>query len=451
MVASATGGVYPVAAMRLYIDNQSISTTYSASLDTYAPLADGDHYVVVVSWDTSGQSFTQSMHVTAASTPTPLVVSSSPSTTLNQPPAAPSAPTAAPDTSVISAGGVATSGPTASIANLNSGPYQANLNATSNWMATQSLPSGALMYSSQRINPYYSNLAAMGLIKDPARYVQVQLWMQWYVNHLNWPDRWGLYGTTYDYNITNGQEVSSGDADSTDSYAATFLSLAWAYYQTGDPSAQAYVRSIGYQLDVIGGVLVQTQQSDGLTWAKPDYQIKYLMDNCEAYRGLRDLASLFQALGDSSKQTYYNAAADASLQGIRGMWMNGSWAVYKDGIGRLMAPTMATWYPDATSQMFPVLYQVIPGSDPRSQQVYAAFNAAWPGWPTLSFNAQDPFPWVMIADASALMGDTRRVNTYINTVQQKYVSTGFPWTWYSMEGGWFMRLNAYMAGTRRAI
>ena len=44
------------------------------------------------------------------------------------------------------------------------------------------------------------------------------------------------------------------------------------------------------------------------------------------------------------------------------------------------------------------------------------------------------------------MGDSSRVNTYIGTIQNKYVSQGFPWTWYSAEGGWFMRLNGYMMG-----
>ena len=66
------------------------------------------------------------------------------------------------------------------------------------------------------------------------------------------------------------------------------------------------MKTLAYQLDAIGNVIVQTQNSDGLTWAKPDYQIKYLMDNCEAYRGLRDLASLFgAAFNDAGKQQYY--------------------------------------------------------------------------------------------------------------------------------------------------
>jgi hypothetical protein len=308
---------------------------------------------------------------------------------------------------------------------------------------------GAILYGSTQINPYYSNLAAIGLTHDPASYATVLRWMQWYISHLNVNDQWGLTGTMYDYDYNNGAETSRNTADSTDSYAATFLTLAWAYYQTGDPSAQNYVKSIAAQLDTIGNVLLQTQQSDGLTWAKPDYQIKYLMDNCEAYRGLRDLASVFQnAVGDSTKAARYNAAADLMLQGINGMWTNGSWAVYKNGIGGLIAPNMATWYPDATSQVFPVLEGVIDASDPRSVQAYTGFNTAWPGWPTMSFNSQDPFPWILVGDAAAVMGDSARAATFIQSIETKYVSKGFPWTFYSAEAGWFMRLTAYMLGAR---
>ena len=328
--------------------------------------------------------------------------------------------------------------------------YQSDLTATATWLRNRSVAGdGAILYGSSEIIPYYSNLAAIGLTHDPASYTTVQRWMQWYINHLNWPDKWGLYGTMYDYDYSNGTETSHNTADSTDSYAATFLSLAWAFYQTGDPSAQSYIKTLSYQLDSIGGVLIKTQQSDGLTWAKPDYQIKYLMDNCEAYRGLRDLASLFQsAFGDSSKAAYYNAAADSMLQGIDGMWMSGSWAVYKDNGGNLASPQMGNWYPDATSQVFPALMGVVAGLDPRSIQVYGNLNAAWPGWPTLSFNSQDPFPWILIGDAAAIMGDTARVSIFVQNIQSKYVSQGFPWTFYSAEAGWFMRLSAYMLGAR---
>jgi len=502
--ATANGGSRPVTAIRIYVDGQSMYTlnntnfsTTTASLNTSVSLPTGGHSAIVQAWNAAGQVFSSSMNINVSGTTTTSssgITVSSPANgaTVNSPvnfvasAAPPSGRTIAAmrvyvdGVSVYTVGGssfstalpIANGGHTVNVqawdntgavykntltVNVgssttvtNSGPYQNDLSATAKWMATTVAPDGALLYGTQAINPYYSNLAAIGLTRDPGSYGIVQRWMQWYINHLNWPDKWGFYGTTYDYDYNNGAEISHIDADSTDSYAATFLSLAWAFYNTGDANAQAYVKTLSYQLDAIGQVLVQTQNSDGLTWAKPDYQIKYLMDNCEAYRGLRDLALVYQnAFNDAAKAQYYNAKADLMLQGLNGLYLNnGKWAVYKDGIDRLIPPDMSVWYADASSQMFPVMQGVIPPTDPRAVATYNSFNAAWPQWQNLSFSSQDPFPWVMIADAAAVMGDNARVNTYITNIENQYVKTGFPWTFYNMEGGWFMRLNAYMMGKR---
>ena len=90
----------------------------------------------------------------------------------------------------------------------------------------------------------------------------------------------------------------------------------------------------------------------------------------------------------------------------------------------------------------------MPASDSRLVQAYSNLNNAWPGWPSMSYNGQDPFPWVLVGDAAIMMGDAARVTTYVQSIETKYVNNGFPWTWYSAEAGWFMRLNAYALGAR---
>ena len=394
--ASAPSGRI-ITAMRVYVDNVSAYSATASSIKTALSMSAGFHSLSIQAWDNSGSVYVRPMSINVGSLST-------------------------------------------------SGLYQNTFNAVSTYVSQFAQPDGAILYTPTEIQPYYANITATGMTKDPARMPQVTAWMKWYINHLNWPDKWGLYGTMYDYTVTNGAEAATQSADSTDSYAATFLSLVWKAWQSGDANARSYILGLSYQLDVIGGVLIQTQQSDGLTWTKPDYQIKYLMDNSEAYRGLRDLASTFQIVfGDTAKAAYYNAAADGMLKGILSMWLNGRWAVYKDVAGRLAAPNMATWYADATAQVFPVLMGVVNSSDYRAQQSYAAFNAAWPGWPSLSFNAQDPFPWCLVADAAAAMGDTGRLATYINAIQSKY-GTSYPWPFYNAEAGWFLRANSYMMG-----
>jgi hypothetical protein len=324
--------------------------------------------------------------------------------------------------------------------------YAGNLVSTGEWLASHSmLPDGAILYSSKKIVPYYGNIAAIGMTRNPANYPRVKAWMQWYIRHLNANDVWGLRNTIYDYEVANGRETPTNTADSTDSYPATFFTLAWEFYRTGDRGAQAYVKSIVRELDLMGEQLVKTQESDGLTWAKPNRHIKYLMDNCQVYRGLSALASVFEAVGNRPRAAYYASRAELAYRGLMSMWLGESFAVYKGATGKLPPPDWSTWYPDSTSQLFPIVEGVLPASDPKAQRTYSAFNRAWPDWQNLSGNS-DRFPWVLVADTAALMGDSARVNTYIVNVQKKYVSRGFPWPWYSMEAGRFMRLNAYMAG-----
>ncbi|MBV8208376.1 MAG: hypothetical protein JO041_16445 [Acidobacteria bacterium] len=418
--ATATAG-NTITAMRIYVDSASVYLTSNASLNTNISMGSGTHNVTVQAWDNAGAVYKTPMSVTVSGTG-----------------------------SGGSSGGAGNgtnawglTPPATSIA-----PYSTNFTATSNYLAnTWIKPDGAL-YNTNFIRPYLGNLAALGLVKDPRRWGAVRAWMQWYIAHLNYGDKWGLSGTTYDYSVSNGVETSLNTNDSTDSYAATFLSLAWAYYQTGDPTAQSYIKSVSSQLDLIGGVIAATQQSDGLTWAQPDYLIKYLMDNCEVQRGLRDAVSLFNAIGLTSRASHYQSMAGANMQGINGMWMNGVWAVYKGYSGAIFGPDMSVWYADATAQLFPVLQGVVSASDSRAQQAYAAFNKAWPGWPQLSFTSQDAFPWILVSGAAAQMGDTARVSQYIQTIENQYVNVGFGGLFYDNEGGWFMRTNWYMQGGR---
>ena len=491
VVANANGGGYPVTAIWIYVDNQPVYKTSASSVNTSLSLSPGPHHIVPVSWNSTGQAFVASATITV-SNPAGVNVSAPAAGATVASPVLFAASATAPSGRTINAMRIyvdSANAYTVGAPRLNASlkmaagahaismqawdnlgavyvksfpvhvgsptlptaaslAYQSNFNAVSSWLGKGSAPSGALLYSPNLIDPYFSNIAAIGMTKDPNRMPQVVAWINWYITHLNWPDKWGLYGTTYNWNVSSsGTETPANDADSTDSYAATFLSLVWNAWQSGNAQARTLISGLSYQLDVIGGVLTSTQQSDGLTWAKPDYQIKYLMDNCEAYRGLRDLAALFQnAFGDSAKAAYYNNAANAMQNGILSMWKNGTWGVYRDNLGQDAAANMGTWYADATAQLFPVLMGVLGSSDSRSQQSYAAFNAAWPGWPALSYNNQDSFPWCLVGTGAAAMGDNSRLATYLDSLRTKYVNTGFPWPFYNAEGGWFIRANNYMLG-----
>jgi hypothetical protein len=323
--------------------------------------------------------------------------------------------------------------------------YRQNITVTEAWLQTQILPDGAILDTSSQINPYFANLAAIGMLQgDQTKIPQVKAWMTWYINHFNWPDYNGVYGTVYNYKVYSTVETSIQDYDSADSYAAAFLSLTWALWETGDPSAQAFIRGIGeYAFNVVGNVITKLQQSNGLVYAKPNYPIGFTIDNSEDYRGLVDLADLMLAAwGDSNGSNWYIAHATELQNGIQSVLYDSRLKLYYTSAGAA-APNMATWYPDSVAQLFPITNGVIAASSAQAKTVYFKFNGAWPGWDHMSLDSQDSFPWAVVSYAALLMGDTSRANTYITTVENKYEGVGFPWPWYCAEAGWYLRSNAH--------
>lgn len=326
--------------------------------------------------------------------------------------------------------------------------YTQNVTTTSDWMETQQLSDGAIKYSATEIEPYFANLGATGWLSDPTKIPQVEAWMQWYVNHLNSPDYNGLNGTVYDYSLNGTTETSSVTYDSADSYAATFLSLAEALWNTGDSGAHTFIQTtIGEsKFLVIASVIPQLQQPNGLVFSRPDYQIEYLMDNTEDYRGLTDFANLAtQAWNDTASTASYTASAAKIQSGIQNVLFIPSSGLYYTSFGA-PAPNLSTWYPDAVAQIFPIANGVIAPTSTQATAVYTAFNDAWPKWPELSFSSQDASPWCEAGYAAYLMGDTTSTNSYLISIQNAYLNANpsFPWPFIDSEAGWFMRTNAGM-------
>jgi hypothetical protein len=320
-------------------------------------------------------------------------------------------------------------------------------------LTTQQLSDGAIISAPDRITPYFANQAANGWLQDSNRYGAVGKYIQWYFNHVNrTTDVWGLTGTIYDYAVTNGQTGGcyggTCSADSTDSYASSFLSLAWAAWSTGDSGLRSLIQANRSTLDLIAGVLNSPKSldsSDGLTWAYPGYPYKFLSDNCEGYRGLVDYSSLVQAaFADSTAAAGWSSEAAAMRNGILSFWnaSRNTWAVDKSSSGTFDQANMTNWYPDAVAQIYPVVFGVVALASAQAVNAYAALNTAFPSWDLFQFN--DSFPWVIVGYAATVMGDNQRANQYRMSVENRFVNVSpqFPYPWYDAEDGWFMRMLA---------
>ncbi len=299
------------------------------------------------------------------------------------------------------------------------------------WIASIQLDNGAIpMYPVENgeatINPYFADFAALALLDNADKYTEnVIAYMNWHFDHLNTSsdDYNRVDATIYDYTATVENkkviaEKSEESYDSTDSYAATFLMLLNKYYEvTGDAE---YILAHKDEIVRISEAMLSTLNM-GLTFAKPDYEVKYLMDNCEVYEGLICANSLFKTVladDDSLKLTATKCryALSWTEQTIEKKLWDEDASHYYSGIFKnddaISDFSWTEFYPAATSQLFPVIHKVIPSDSERAIGLYGAFCDSY-NWQTLEIPSE--FCWGTMVYAAAVMGDYESVMTYMGS------------------------------------
>lgn len=240
-------------------------------------------------------------------------------------------------------------------------------------------PEGAILVApasqgGERVVPYFANLAAIGLVvaytlTRNRRYLSAaEGWLRWYTRHLNHD------GTIDDYRLQGNRLEPVGDCDSTDSYAATYLE-ALQRYQQAQPAPHR-LASLEPTLEAVSGAIRLTLQPDGLTWAKPSYRVKLLMDNVEVYRGWRAAALLAQQRGRVSEVQALQRSAERTLNAIeerlflqeRGYY---AWAMHENGIRE---SELNSWYPSVMAQLMAVAW--LPPNE-RRKRLFGWLRQQW--------------------------------------------------------------------------
>lgn len=306
------------------------------------------------------------------------------------------------------------------------------------WLVACQLPDGALAMApgSDRVVPYFANLAAMTLVKlDPPK---ARNYITWYLDNLNDPDRWGLAGTIYDFRVKDGKLVPTGNYDSADSYASTFLSLVSAYYR--ETKDARFVRNEMSRIRKVAGVVLSLQDNDGLVRVKPGSQTKYLMDNCENYAGLMDWAKTLEALGETAEASLYREKASLIKQGIRSVLYEPSTGKYAWSLSRFgkKYPKSGKWYPDGVSQLYLISCGIIEPGSPEAKTIWADFNSQFPAWE--EGVKKDSFPWGVVAITAYAMSDFPRAERYIKWATDQYASAGREYPWYVLESACLIEL-----------
>lgn len=255
----------------------------------------------------------------------------------------------------------------------------ANIADDANWLLQGQLPDGAIAWyvDKSHISPYLANYAAIGLAEAAKQtgsgtYANAAWkWLSWYAAHQDGN------GFVTDYNVNaSGVETSTDDEDSTDAYAGTYLSAVRATYLV-DPN-QSRLRALHASVAAAVGAIEATQDVDGLTFAKPTWPVKYLMDQTEAYNGLMSVVELASALRDRALAARALADADALQTGIDSLWDAPTGAYDWAKSGSLSTTDWTVLYPDAMEQAWVAGSNAISSS--RADQLVTTLQIAVPQW-----------------------------------------------------------------------
>ena len=299
--------------------------------------------------------------------------------------------------------------------------------------------------SDDTIIPYFADFACLGLTAYGRSSDQqtVLNYINWHIGHMNdaATDKFGISGTIYDY-IAG---VSTGSYDSTDSYAATFLTLLYKYSETYDP---AFLKDRESLIDTLTNVMLATYiDKIGLTSATPDYDECILMDNCEVYQGFVSAFRIYEKYcGNSAKSaTMAQYAATVKKSIIRRYWSSTKGCFYADVDLNGKADSafkLNRFYLDASSQLYPVIYGVISPKSKMAKSAYSKFKkyylrkgVAGRDWAACSVKGSEGYPWCILLGGVIKMGDKATAARFKKNVKAKFISKGHKYPYYCGEAG----------------
>jgi hypothetical protein len=357
-------------------------------------------------------------------------------------------------------------------------PYADVVTKEANWIANQSQAScattadGAIGQSAfassgtRIVDPYRGNYAALGLLAAGSTYFSnVERWATWYMTHINWPDNLGFSATIYWYDVdpvactetpsTTSVGRQTPGYDSTDAWAATYLTLIAAWSKAQPLVANPFIQKWHYQLDAIANAAYATHQTtSGLTGATHAYPAQYTMDNSEVAEGLNSYVWIAETvLQDQNVVDWWAPLAQGINSAIQAsLWVPCGGSFYCDAYGDsphtwvdclpIQQPTQEGyanyeyfWDSGLTgeAQVWPTLSAVTPDN---AGEIFGYLNLYCPSWKTA---AGLPSASTLLADsaialAAALHGDSADATVWMNAASTSWM-VNHPWPWTVLDAG----------------
>lgn len=299
-----------------------------------------------------------------------------------------------------------------------------------------------------RVNPYFSSYAALAVLKsdhEVKKKENIDIYLNWYFEHINmFEDINGSVGTVYDYEAkVEGRKVVSESCaysyDSADSYAAVYLILLSEYLDTY--GNDAIFNTEKEKIDRLAELLLSLQL-EGYTESFRGSGVKYLMNNMEAYQGMKAALKLYEKLWKTderiAKLKHAISEFDENFEAV--WWNEDCYYNVLDANNHPFPEQTQNWgrlYECALPQLFPVMFEINKPISPHSVQIYSTFCRQW-DWQHMEYADQTEGnqTWSLIACAAMSMGDYKRVGEYLNSFKEIAEDKSYPY--YSGDSAWIV-------------
>ena len=292
------------------------------------------------------------------------------------------------------------------------------------------------------LNWYFTNLGLISIVQyldSPDLDQYIRAYLDLYISKLE--ANVSIQDVQFPFGRANTSAFTLVPSDSDDSYAATTLTLAVRYLRASQnwtwwDKNKTRLKDMAYRNIAV------SVKSNGLTsvFQAPRSQTNnagYLMDNCEAYRGLRDFAGLLKERGDTADAAYYDLFATNIASSLSGLFSTSSSAFR---MADLSSQTDKSFYPGTSCQVFPQVFGVTELS-PYYDRAWNFFNSNSPGWEK---GTLDPYPWAVLGFAAAKRGQTALAQAQLASIEKTF-ATNRPMITIN-ELGFYQRAKSVLAG-----
>ncbi|KQP14052.1 hypothetical protein [Pseudorhodoferax sp. Leaf267] len=293
----------------------------------------------------------------------------------------------------------------------------------------------------QFVAAYHANLAmAEALRVSPALAPRAADWLRWQARHTTGVgagqgvvlDHWLRVGDLQESLCPPGRPAGScPQVDSYDSTAASLLLMADAYRAAVPDAALLHESAVRTALQTAAATIAALTQAHGLTLAKPDYPVAYLMDAVEVAAGWRAWARVQQQVyADTIGAQASRAAAQRTEDAVRQqLWHvpSQAWRVDVEA----GAPDFSRWYADTVAQAWPLLWDVRGPAASDAADAWRRAASRWQGANDWSQRNVDPdgFWWPSIAVAAHCAGDAAAARTWVARARSAWLQPGDPFPW----------------------